>query len=904
MRERPDIGIIITDRNLNITYWNFWLEEKTGLSSEEVLGKSLIELVTEKDKEKFRNIFSEVLQFRTVRILSPKIHGYFIPIKLYYPSKYFEYMQQLVFISPLESEHDIVGLMITIEDVTKSLEEEYDLKEKLRNPSEKIRMEALRKLAEKDKREVVKALSDESWRVRRVAVEELQKSAKDMVIDLLKKMKEEYHNLNVLNSILKVASNIPYADIVDILSDMLKDKDPDLRIYTVQLLQNQKNPKIEDLLISALFDENPNVVFVAIEGLGKIRSQKAVPYLLDILDKRDFYLSIPVLEALKEIRDSSVLLKIYPLLEDEIFSPYVIEILGDVGDDYSAKILVDYLNKTINYSDKVVDSLGRIYKRYDEKLEGEYIIKIIKDNIKPEGIKNLINAISSIREEILKNIIPILGEIKDPVIERILLKLLGNPNLRSEILEVIIRRGENIIPILLEKLKEDDKELKMLAIIALGRIGNNSVVPYLLEVFEEEDDLTVVCAGALAKIGDKRAFEPLIKKLGHPDPYVRQAVISAINSLGHPELPQKLKELLRSENIYEKESAIKIAGYFGFEECKKEIFDLINDENEDIRRAVYENIVFFEDESVVDLLKEGLDKEKRKVREVIAKSLMYIEKEKALPLLRIALRDSSPWVRYYAVKSLLFHNPPDIFEILEDLLKREETNLVRIVIIDSLGELKNKKALPLLKSFLQTQDRDLLLATIRAIGKIKHPESISLLLPFLNSSDKSVRMETLRALGEQRDVAVISNIVWKIATEEDQEVVLEGLKSLLKIGTLESIKSILSLGLDSNKRELCIEVISLIPEEFISPLLREAKYMSPIARANLILALERRKIEATKYISEFLGDEDKSVRLQAVLSLINIGSYEAKKILRDYMDKEEDQEIRDLLVKTLEMKDS
>lgn len=39
MRESIDIGILTTDKNLNITYWNSWLEEKTGLLSKEVLGK-------------------------------------------------------------------------------------------------------------------------------------------------------------------------------------------------------------------------------------------------------------------------------------------------------------------------------------------------------------------------------------------------------------------------------------------------------------------------------------------------------------------------------------------------------------------------------------------------------------------------------------------------------------------------------------------------------------------------------------------------------------------------------------------------------------------------------------------------------------------------------------------------
>ncbi|MGC8814444.1 diguanylate cyclase [Dictyoglomus sp.] len=199
-------------------------------------------------------------------------------------------------------------------------------------------------------------------------------------------------------------------------------------------------------------------------------------------------------------------------------------------------------------------------------------------------------------------------------------------------------------------------------------------------------------------------------------PYVRQAIISALNSIGHPSMPERIKKLLKSENPYERESAVKIAGYFGYEECKEEIFNLVNDKDEEVRKVAYENIVFFEDEKIFEILKEGLEKEKRKVREVIARSLIYLGKDKALPLVEIALRDSSPWVRYYGVKSLVHHNPPDLLSILQDLLSKEDTTLVKIIIIESIGKTGNVKAIDILKMLMNTNDKDLLLAEQSLVG--------------------------------------------------------------------------------------------------------------------------------------------------------------------------------------------
>ncbi|MGC9002703.1 MAG: HEAT repeat domain-containing protein [Dictyoglomus sp.] len=78
--------------------------------------------------------------------------------------------------------------------------------------------------------------------------------------------------------------------------------------------------------------------------------------------------------------------------------------------------------------------------------------------------------------------------------------------MRNELVEVFVKYGKSIIPILIERLKEEDLEIKSSTIIALGRIGDKSVVPHIVEVLNNHEELAVVCAGALAKIGNKSAL--------------------------------------------------------------------------------------------------------------------------------------------------------------------------------------------------------------------------------------------------------------------------------------------------------------------------------------------------------------------------------------------------------------
>ncbi|MCX7795532.1 MAG: HEAT repeat domain-containing protein [bacterium] len=425
-----------------------------------------------------------------------------------------------------------------------------------------------------------------------------------------------------------------------------------------------------------------------------------------------------------------------------------------------------------------------------------------------------------------------------------------------------------------------------------------------METLLNDRELAVVCAGALAKIGDRRAFEPLLSMLGDPDPMIRQAVISALNSLGHPEMPHRIKEFLGSDNPYERESAVKIAGYFGYEECKDMIIELCNDKVEEVRKAAYENLVFFEDERIPSILYSGLEKEIKKIRESIARSLAYLDSRHIIPVLEKALSDPDPWVRYYAVKTLKYHSLPNTISILTDLLNRETSNLVKIGIIDILGEIGGNGAINLIIPLLSSEDKDLARGAIAALGKIEHPNTINPLLEMLRSTkDEVTKIEIIKALGNKKGIGVIESLQWIVATENTPEIIDGALASLAKISTRESLRAIMSLTIDSTKREKCISILSKLPIEKIEYLIEDAKSMPKPVKISMILVLERMKsYDSVERIVNFLDDEDPDIRIQAVISIKNLGSIEGRKMLREHLEKEKDPRVKDIIYKLLEGK--
>jgi len=156
MNDAAGVGVLTTDRNLRVRSWNPWLVSATGLAEEQVIGRALEELTGGPTAAWYHDLFAEVIGTGTPRVLAPAFHKFLIPCPPREASRYFDRMQQRVTVAPLRHDDDIVGLIVTIEDVTWRLDAERELAAELqRNP-----------LAAG----VVSGVTAPDWRVRRAAI--------------------------------------------------------------------------------------------------------------------------------------------------------------------------------------------------------------------------------------------------------------------------------------------------------------------------------------------------------------------------------------------------------------------------------------------------------------------------------------------------------------------------------------------------------------------------------------------------------------------------------------------------------------------------------------------------------------------------------------------------------------
>ena len=702
------IGVFTTDNKLVIQVWDGTLARLTGISEESASGQMLTALLPDLEKRGLLKRFQRSLKEGVVEVLATAFHHYLIPCAPATPSKHFDRMQQHVTIAPLRDDATIAGLIVTVEDVTERLEHERELATRLAEGDEVTRLNAAETLSNDetyDTAPLLDALSDDSWRVRRAAIKGVsQRAAPEAISALLGSIVENHHNPALLNSALQVLASTD-VDTVSPLLDLLKHPHADLRMQAALALGEQRDERAVHALISALKDDDTNVRYHAIEALGKLKAVDAIDALAEIAEASDFFLGFAAIEALTQIGDARIAPRVAPLLEDEMLRDPTINLLGQLGDESVVAPLTALLNTPAMASTHLLArALATLSDRYEEQYgEGRYIAELASREISPTGVQNLIDELESSSKEDLRSIALVLGWLKRSGVDRALTRLMGRADLRDEIVEALVRHGSATVDLLISQLTAEDLEVRRAAAVALGRIGDSSATPALVNALTDQP-LTIDAANALAQIGDPEAVDGLLSLIGDDDASVRQAAVNALNAVMPPSLSKRIIPLLHDPDPNVRESAVKIAGYFGYPDAAGALIELSRDDTERVRVAAIEHLPFVEDERAVDVVVQAMREETPNVRAAAARALGNLDAAAVVPALIEGLSDEEVWVRYFSARALGRRRSEESVAALEKVVAKDQFNHVRIAALDSLGQIGGARIAEIVAGLVRDDD--------------------------------------------------------------------------------------------------------------------------------------------------------------------------------------------------------
>jgi len=712
------IGVFTTDIHLIVQVWDANLARLTGISEESASGQALTALLPDLEQRGLLKRFQRSLKDGVVEVLAPAFHHYLIPCAPVTPAKHFDMMQQRVTIAPLRDDNSIVGLIVTVEDVTERLERERELAMRLAEEDESARLHAAETLSNDesyDAAPLLDALSDDSWMVRRAAIKGVsQRAAPEAIAALVNSIVENHHNPSLLNSALQVLTSTD-VDTLSALLELLKGPNQDLRMQAALALGEQRDARAVEALIQALKDDDTNVRYHAIEALGKLKAVEAVDSLVEIAESRDFFLSFAALDALAKIGDARITPRIVPLLEDELLREPALNLLGQAGDDSAIAPLTALLNTPTAPTDSIANALATLSDRYEQQYgERRYIADLTSREISPTGVQNLLDALESPGQENLRSIALVLGWLKGAGVDRALTRLMGRVELRNEIIEALVRHGSAILELLMSQLTAEDIEVRRSAVVALGRIGESRATLALVNTLGDES-LAVDAAFALSQIGDPRAVDGLLNLIGSEDASTRQAAVSALNSVIPPSMSERIIPLLHDPDPNVRESAVKIAGYFGYREAASVLVDLSRDQNERVRCAAIEHLPFVEDDRVLEELVHAMKDERPNVRAAAVRALGSMDAPEVVRQLIEGLSDEDVWVRYFSARALGRQRSQDSIEALGKVIETEKFNHVRIAALDSLGQIGGQRVAAIVAGLVRDDDPDVARAAQAAL---------------------------------------------------------------------------------------------------------------------------------------------------------------------------------------------
>jgi HEAT repeat protein len=876
------MGVFTVDPALTVRAWDGWLVAATGVAAADAHGRALQDLVPSIAARGLIDRFTAVLETGQVQVLAPAFHGYLIPCEPPTPSPHFSFMQQRVTLGPLRDGDRIVGVMATIEDVTARLDAERALAAALRGEDAGARETAARQLAEAERLEhpeaLTGALRDDSWRVRRLAVQGLARHANpDLVASVLTALRHEHRDFNVLSSALQLlaASDM---DVTASLAELLHEPDADLRIQAALALGEQGDPAAVSALLAALADEDLNVRFHAIEALGRLRAAEAVDALADVAASGDFFLAFPAMAALAAIGDSRVTPRLMPLLRLPDLRDAAADALGELGDAGVVPPLVHALNDG-DSALPVIRALARLHDRYEARFgAGAVVMEAFQHALLPAGAQRILDVIATVRADDARALVLVLGWLRGAAVERALTRLLGRPEVRAEAVEAIVRQGRGIVDLLIEQLAGADDDTRIAAVHALGRIGDSRAAPALADALHGDRLLAVAAAGALAAIGDAAAFEPLLALIGHPDVLVRQAVIGALNSVGHPGMAARVGELIDSPDAPTRESAVRIAGYFGYPACLEALLDRCADPDEGVRRAAIEQLPLLDGERAVERLTQALRHDTARGRAAAAQALGSVEHEAAVGLLIEACGDEDAWVRYFAARALGRHGGVDALARLAALAAADGAMPVRLAAIESIGTLAAPEALAPLVSLARAEEQEIADAALLAIGKIPGDEPVDLLIEALRSALPARRLAAVRGLAHLATTARIEALSWTSTADADEAVAGAALDGLAHQAAARdesadaAIDALIGMTADSRRRESAVAGLARVRHR-VARVAAGLNAAQPDVRRATVEALSRvSDTDASAALRHALDDPDASVRQSAIGALDRIGA--------------------------------
>lgn len=486
---------------------------------------------------------------------------------------------------------------------------------------------------------------------------------------------------------------------------------------------------LENLNKTLSLDKTKEVII----ALGKLKSKRAYQKLLDIAlnENKDISLRLVAIMALTEIGISAFIKEFFPLEEkEEEILELLIMAVGELhSEEYLEDLRVFFNYKNFEIKKHVIEALSKIdsinslklmiyfYNDKDYKIKelvkqalyDSPIFKVYIETIDEDEILNIITLIPIDKAE--KLIHRMINETKNSKILRILITAIGDLKLKNgfQLLKELYKVSEEknlklkIIgscqrlknsekkEFLLDIIKDEDRDLKVKAILSLNELSKEEEIQSILEDIAINTNewwmarkLSIMSLNKLKK----EKFYDLLKK--EQDQRVLRTLIQQIGDLGEKYGIKLLESFIESKDIEIKKVSVLALSKLG----SKVILETLV-ENKELRDSLKPDslkaIINFNDKRVSKILIELIKSREEAVYDICFNGLAELISEEIRDTLCNFVRDKEVKreIRGKALMILASYNDSVVEKTLKNILDDEtEWWMLKKMAIIICGELK------------------------------------------------------------------------------------------------------------------------------------------------------------------------------------------------------------------------
>ncbi len=562
--------------------------------------------------------------------------------------------------------------------------------------------------------ELVRALGDSSWRVRKAAQDALLKHhpRTGLVAALVRALAAE-DNAGLRNASAETLVRIG-AEALPELVTVLGSKDVDWQKFAIDVLGEIGAAGAVEPLKSTLDDPDENVRAAAAEALGKIGSLEAI----DALWKRalfgtDLLVRLSALEALAKLDAPGPYEQLAELTKNRFLAKPAFALLGACPDPRAIEALVDAVAE--NPRSQRAVALLALDKRLRQNVGGEKeLVREALQQRKPAALAALGELLHASDLEVVRAGIRALGQSGDPQAARLILDALSDESLvevatsalsdlgpdatqeialglqhasgeaRELAASMLAERGDaRAIRMLVEGILDGERRMRDVAASMLMKVANTKVVAEVLEALPRADEDALMLLEEVLRAATqakKQEARPLLAhKLGVPELGARQtaAVWAAFAYIVTEDDLPMLMSALRDERDIVRAAAVLGLAQLQSAEARRALLLCLSDESARVRKAVASHLASFSGDTVRDALIVAARDEDVEVASTAAAGLSRFDDTTALEALSALVQSERAQVAIAAISALATVAPDELQGWLSYLLSHRDVEVVK-----------------------------------------------------------------------------------------------------------------------------------------------------------------------------------------------------------------------------------